>query len=837
MLEYIFKSLLCAGAAGTVLAVLMALVKPLTKKRFPAAWHYYMWIAVVIVMLAPARFNVSLPQIRFAPSDNAPTRIEQSAPIQIPKNDIQTDIAAPVQTETAPVTPTQNEPEGFNFTFETAAWIWFIVAAGLFVWRLAKYWAFIIKLKRNSVAAECSELENYTKRKIPVRESKNAMSPLMVGFFKPRLILPDKDIDADRLGYILRHETTHLRRGDILWKWLVTIAKCVHWFNPAVYFIASRINAECEISCDAIVTRGMSENERGEYINTILSLLTTSNPAPLTTQMSGNAKRLAERFTMINTARRAGKKAAAVSSILAVCVLGAAIFAGGVMADGVLGDSRLFVPKPSKNRLERVYAHRNTAVTDTEGIKEILELTDTVPIDLYDCEMTNIPTPNTLHVRYTTHKRSDWRALDERYFLRAEAFLFALVPDLNDVLFCAFDDYSDIENSETAFYSQYGSRQSLYENTAYYSEYPITDEDIKNAVSDTDAFEDFYMRAMAINPEKPFDARRLKVWDYIGEDNEIIINSGLRETETLTREIADEWDLPGELDKYIGKEIEVWTEDVHNYAAAYEDPLSGEDYTDTYMFIFVGDELVHVQAVEDFGAYFHIDDGAPDYTVYSGRNGGWQCVLQIPGTPDSNGIFDHDLLVVYTDGDLPLGVPADIRLIHGNVVIDRCEVSSVSSNTFNVGGGSSSMPYYTQPLYVSIKIGDNEPEYVNLYQDGDVQDFRLYINHEYLVVRHGVIEQRGRLDEFIDDVDNNRESELIYVNYTIEGAPIVNTILYDGSAFDVWIDTRFDSYGGEPRTRRETYSYLLSENTENGTRYVLSRDDKISDGDFELAAD
>ncbi len=336
MLEYIFKSLLCAGAAGTVLAVLMTLVKPITKKRFPAAWHYYMWIAVVVVMLAPARFNVSLPQIRFAPSDNAPVRVEQSAPVQALR---ETDVVASVETENEPVTPTQNEPKGFNFTFETAAWIWLIVMVGLFIGRLAKYWAFIIKLKRNSVAAECSELENYTKRKIPIRRSKDALSPLVVGFFKPCLILPDNDIDADRLGYILRHETTHFRRGDILWKWLATIAKCVHWFNPAIYFIADRINAECEISCDAAVTRNMSEIEKREYINTILSLLTTSKPAPLTTQMSGNAKRLAERFTMINTARRAGKRAAAVSSVLAVCVLGAAVFAGGVMADGVLGDN------------------------------------------------------------------------------------------------------------------------------------------------------------------------------------------------------------------------------------------------------------------------------------------------------------------------------------------------------------------------------------------------------------------------------------------------------------------------------------------------------------------
>lgn len=126
---------------------------------------------------------------------------------------------------------------------------------------------------------------------------------------------------------------THLKRNDILYKWFVSIVKCVHWFNPAIYFISKQINIDCEISCDLAVVKEMDEQQEKGYIETILTLLTHNNSKgiPLTTGMTGNKKTLKRRFIMIKKRIKVSKKVAIISGILAVIILATTVFASGVL--------------------------------------------------------------------------------------------------------------------------------------------------------------------------------------------------------------------------------------------------------------------------------------------------------------------------------------------------------------------------------------------------------------------------------------------------------------------------------------------------------------------------
>ena len=60
MLSEIFKALLITSLAGSCLAAVITLAKPITKKVFGCSWHYYVWLAVLAVMILPVRFT--LPQ-------------------------------------------------------------------------------------------------------------------------------------------------------------------------------------------------------------------------------------------------------------------------------------------------------------------------------------------------------------------------------------------------------------------------------------------------------------------------------------------------------------------------------------------------------------------------------------------------------------------------------------------------------------------------------------------------------------------------------------------------------------------------------------------------------
>ena len=59
MIGELFKALLITSLAGSVLAVVISLLRPITKKLFGYSWHYYIWLCVLFVMLMPVRFNVN----------------------------------------------------------------------------------------------------------------------------------------------------------------------------------------------------------------------------------------------------------------------------------------------------------------------------------------------------------------------------------------------------------------------------------------------------------------------------------------------------------------------------------------------------------------------------------------------------------------------------------------------------------------------------------------------------------------------------------------------------------------------------------------------------------
>ena len=339
MMTEIFKAALVTSLAGGVLTLIIALAHPFTKRRFSAGWNYYVWLAVMVVMLCPAR--ISLPhRVR---------ETVQPAPVTVTETDAAaTDNAATVQvTEQTDITPVNiepvhasGEPFGANAddVLNTLAYIWVITAAALFAARLTGYALFCRRMRKSSYVIDLPQLARYTKRRVTVHRGKGIASPLIVGVFRPTLLMPDTDLNDEQLHYVLLHETTHLKRGDILYKWLAAVVKCVHWFNPAVYFMAARVNTECEISCDAAVTSGMTRGEETGYIDTILALLSNGKrTVPLTTGMTGGKRVLRRRFTMIKDKRVIGKATRALSACLAVVMTAAAVFAGGVLADGVLG--------------------------------------------------------------------------------------------------------------------------------------------------------------------------------------------------------------------------------------------------------------------------------------------------------------------------------------------------------------------------------------------------------------------------------------------------------------------------------------------------------------------
>ncbi len=333
MIGELFKALLITSLAGSALAVVISLLRPITKKLFGYSWHYYIWLCVLFVMLMPVRFNVNpMPAANIATQTIQAQQEAVSEQPETTENVVQT---APAQKPQLLQKATVIWDRIIYNRMNILAYLWLIGAIALMLLNVLRYIRLNIKIRKNSEVISCPETRAYTDRKINVRVWENVASPFMTGIFRPMLILPKTELSSEQLHNILRHEMTHFKRHDILYKWFAEFVKCVHWFNPTSWYVSKQIAAECEISCDMAVTKNMTGSEEMSYINTILFLLPTgkSKQLPLTTQMASSKKFLKRRFAMIKNKKTTSRFMSVISAVIAAIMLSTTVFASGILSD------------------------------------------------------------------------------------------------------------------------------------------------------------------------------------------------------------------------------------------------------------------------------------------------------------------------------------------------------------------------------------------------------------------------------------------------------------------------------------------------------------------------
>jgi beta-lactamase regulating signal transducer with metallopeptidase domain len=159
-----------------------------------------------------------------------------------------------------------------------------------------------------------------------------APTPMLIGLFRPAIILPDRDFTDEQLKSILLHELTHLRRSDVLVKWLAAFACAVHWFNPLVWLLRREIDRACELACDEAVVRKLDPSDRQRYGDTLLRVAAEAKAprAVLSTTLCEEKKALAERLVAIARHKRITGVAIALSvALLALVGTGVVLLGAG----------------------------------------------------------------------------------------------------------------------------------------------------------------------------------------------------------------------------------------------------------------------------------------------------------------------------------------------------------------------------------------------------------------------------------------------------------------------------------------------------------------------------
>lgn len=114
-----------------------------------------------------------------------------------------------------------------------------------------------------------------------------------------------------------------------MYKWLVELTVCLHWFNPAVYLMRREITKACEFSCDAAVLAKVGKSHAPDYGKTLLDAMAavrkyreTVGAVPL----SENKQLLKERLgAVMRYQKKSSAEVLMTSALTLVIVLSAAL--------------------------------------------------------------------------------------------------------------------------------------------------------------------------------------------------------------------------------------------------------------------------------------------------------------------------------------------------------------------------------------------------------------------------------------------------------------------------------------------------------------------------------
>lgn len=349
-------TLVSLSVSGSILALVLFAGKPLLKNTVSKAFSYYIWLLVLLRLVIPVAvpvnamgmlFGIGQPGVSVAPIKQTGIPVgDQTGQTVVPANTqavLQENNEA-VHTQTP--SDTQWSLDMWKLIQNNLLWIWLAGAAVSLGWYVTAYIYFLRRIRRSCDMPHQKDLAVFEQmrvgKRIDMACSSLVSTPVLIGAFYPVIVLPQLAYVSngmdEELKYILRHELTHFRRKDVLYKWLVVAVTSLHWINPLMLWIREEISRACELSCDEAVISGLSENERQLYGDTLLTFSAGSKlPAGIfATTLCEGKEQLKERLIHIMKYKKKSALAVALTCILALVLMGCAA-ALGVANNSVSG--------------------------------------------------------------------------------------------------------------------------------------------------------------------------------------------------------------------------------------------------------------------------------------------------------------------------------------------------------------------------------------------------------------------------------------------------------------------------------------------------------------------
>lgn len=131
-----------------------------------------------------------------------------------------------------------------------------------------------LECEMQRIAKRVGLRDSYAAR-VRVRVVDANIGPAVIGLRRPTVLLPKVIVDEsspEELELLLAHELIHVRRGDLAWATLQTLATSLWWFHPLVFCRARWFDREAERSCDEETITSLA-CQPVKYARSLLSVL------------------------------------------------------------------------------------------------------------------------------------------------------------------------------------------------------------------------------------------------------------------------------------------------------------------------------------------------------------------------------------------------------------------------------------------------------------------------------------------------------------------------------------------------------------------------------------
>jgi len=157
-------------------------------------------------------------------------------------------------------------------------------------------------------------------KQVQVLKSSLARTPMVVGVFKPVILLPlsaISGISVPEMECIIAHELAHIKRNDYFINLLQKIIEILFFYHPAVWWISSVIKSERENCCDDIAI-----SVTGDSVSLVKALATLEEKrlqSGLAVAFSGNNNKVLKRVQRLLKHRK--MKSNFMEGFIASCVI------------------------------------------------------------------------------------------------------------------------------------------------------------------------------------------------------------------------------------------------------------------------------------------------------------------------------------------------------------------------------------------------------------------------------------------------------------------------------------------------------------------------------------